>query len=140
MYLTSASTFTLWLFLVILLLIAIILILFSEVKKQAILYKVANLDNLTNLNNMYYLKENFKDYVKNKKNVRISMIDFRKLKYINDTYGHKEGDKCLVAFSDSLKEVFTNSILVRISGDEFLVVSNFTENNLINPYYYILSI
>jgi diguanylate cyclase (GGDEF)-like protein len=47
-------------------------------------------------------------------------FDLDRFKRINDTFGHAEGDRALVAFSDVLKGIFRQSDVVgRLSGDEF---------------------
>ncbi len=56
------------------------------------------------------------------KGVGILFIDLDNLKWINDQFGHEEGDKVLREFSKILRKVFRRSdILARIGGDEFAV-------------------
>lgn len=51
-------------------------------------------------------------------------IDVDQLKYINDHFGHKEGDRALVAAADALRGTFRSAdIIARISGDEFAVLA-----------------
>jgi diguanylate cyclase (GGDEF)-like protein len=51
-------------------------------------------------------------------------VDLDHLKFINDTYGHKEGDLALVRAADSLERTFrTSDIIGRLSGDEFAVLA-----------------
>ncbi len=46
------------------------------------------------------------------------------LKYINDTYGHREGDSALVRAAAALERTFrTSDIVGRLSGDEFAVLA-----------------
>ena len=53
----------------------------------------------------------------------IISIDLDRLKRVNDTFGHIEGDKMIKAFSDLLKESFVGASLIgRNGGDEFMVV------------------
>lgn len=50
-------------------------------------------------------------------------VDLNRLKEINDTFGHKEGDKILVKFTESARKNFrSNDLIVRMGGDEFLIV------------------
>lgn len=49
-------------------------------------------------------------------------LDLDRFKEINDRYGHLAGDKVLVGFSRVLQAVFPDDMLVRLGGDEFLVV------------------
>ena len=47
-------------------------------------------------------------------------IDLDNLKKINDTYGHKAGDRVLRMMGDTLTENGENSLCCRLGGDEFL--------------------
>jgi two-component system, cell cycle response regulator len=50
--------------------------------------------------------------------------DLDRLKYINDTFGHQEGDRALVQTADILERTFRASdILGRIGGDEFAALA-----------------
>jgi diguanylate cyclase (GGDEF)-like protein len=50
--------------------------------------------------------------------------DLDYLKFINDTYGHREGDCALVRAADALERTFrTSDIIGRLSGDEFAVLA-----------------
>jgi diguanylate cyclase (GGDEF)-like protein len=50
--------------------------------------------------------------------------DMNGLKSINDTYGHKWGDKAIIAQAQILKKTFRNSdVLGRLGGDEFVIVA-----------------
>lgn len=56
---------------------------------------------------------------------RVFMLyaDLDNLKYINDTFGHQEGDSALKETARILKETFRESdIIARIGGDEFAVM------------------
>jgi len=51
------------------------------------------------------------------------MIDINRSKKINDRFGHQVGDKVLQAIAALLEEtVRETDIVVRYSGDEFLIV------------------
>lgn len=53
----------------------------------------------------------------------VFFCDADKLKRVNDSKGHPEGDKYLVSVSDSLKQVFPENYLIgRYGGDEFIVI------------------
>ena len=50
--------------------------------------------------------------------------DVDHLKEINDTYGHREGDRALMRAADALKQTFRNSdVIARMCGDEFTVLA-----------------
>lgn len=61
-------------------------------------------------------------------------IDLDKFKQINDQFGHTEGDKALIAFTDILKNTFRESDLyARMGGDEFSVLlTNTTEEQALD--------
>jgi diguanylate cyclase (GGDEF)-like protein len=86
--------------------------------------KMAFIDGLTNLNNRMYFnnKENIWETELN--NLIMAQIDLNRLKNINDTYGHHIGDKVIVKFSQILKESFEKCEIIRMGGDEFLVICN----------------
>ena len=51
------------------------------------------------------------------------VFDLNGFKPINDTFGHAEGDRALVAFAKLLKESFRDSdVFARIGGDEFVAL------------------
>ncbi|MDP2268099.1 MAG: diguanylate cyclase, partial [Deltaproteobacteria bacterium] len=58
-------------------------------------------------------------------------IDVDGLKFINDTFGHEEGDRAIVITTEILRKTFRDSdIVARIGGDEFAVfVSESVEND-----------
>ena len=66
------------------------------------------------------------------------MMDLNKFKLINDTYGHAEGDKALIATAEVLKEacshIYRKCIMSRFGGDEFVIGVVFTpeEATLLN--------
>jgi len=55
----------------------------------------------------------------------VMFMDMDGLKFINDTYGHKEGDIAISAFANILKETLREEdIIGRMGGDEFVVFSS----------------
>lgn len=59
------------------------------------------------------------------KGVRASLvfIDLDKFKMINDAYGHGEGDRALVYFSELMRRVFSYfDVIARLGGDEFVAL------------------
>jgi diguanylate cyclase (GGDEF)-like protein len=57
-------------------------------------------------------------------------IDMDDLKWINDHYGHNEGDQALIDFANILKKTFRESdIIARIGGDEFVVLLESTDED-----------
>ena len=51
-------------------------------------------------------------------------FDLDEFKYVNDTYGHREGDTVLTRIAGELaKIVRKNDVFARLGGDEFAVLS-----------------
>ena len=54
----------------------------------------------------------------------VTVIDMDDLKYINDTFGHSEGDFGIITVSKAASEIAgENGICVRAGGDEFFVIN-----------------
>jgi len=91
------------------------------------LFLRANYDNLTGLCNrecfMQKLKDIFYESKRENKKFAILFIDIDYFKQINDSDGHKVGDKVLKVLANRLKEcVRKTDIVARFGGDEFLIV------------------
>ncbi len=52
----------------------------------------------------------------------IAVFDINGLKKINDNFGHKKGDEYIKSACGIISEVFENSPVFRIGGDEFVAV------------------
>ena len=61
-------------------------------------------------------------------------IDMDRLKFINDTFGHAQGDASLNDFARILTNTFRDSdVIARLGGDEFVILTiDATENDLYN--------
>jgi len=58
------------------------------------------------------------------KNALLFFADLDKLKWINDTVGHQEGDMALFETAQVLKDTFRETdIISRMGGDEFAVLA-----------------
>ncbi|MBP3262647.1 GGDEF domain-containing protein [Pseudobutyrivibrio sp.] len=56
-------------------------------------------------------------------NYAVVSLDLDRLKYVNDTLGHLEGDRMIKAFATLITEAFEGASLIgRTGGDEFVVV------------------
>jgi len=64
---------------------------------------------------------------RNAQSATLILFDLDDFKPINDQFGHTEGDRALIAFSNILKQEFRDSdIFARIGGDEFVALLNGT--------------
>lgn len=90
-------------------------------------------DCLTGLYNREYLEFLHKRSC-NKKDCWVSgiMIDLNGFKQINDNYGHAEGDLALCIVADLLLKSFSEyGVVTRYAGDEFVIMLNTTDDQLI---------
>ncbi|OPJ55364.1 sensor domain-containing diguanylate cyclase [Alkalithermobacter paradoxus] len=94
------------------------------------LKEYANFDSLTGIMNRRYFYEKFKD-IDEKVVYTLVYIDLNKFKYINDTYGHLEGDEILKKFCFIVsKNIRSDDLFARIGGDEFVILfKNMSEKN-----------
>lgn len=91
------------------------------------------LDHLTGMYNRVYLEFLQRQACK-KTNAWISgiMIDLNGFKEINDIYGHAEGDAALITVAGLLIKSFSEyGISTRYAGDEFVVILNTTDEQLV---------
>ncbi len=93
-------------------------------KRQSEIEYLLYHDVLTDLyNRNYYHKEH--DRIISPESMPLSIIicDINGMKIANDAFGHKEGDRVLKGFADSLRQgTRSNDILFRFGGDEFLIL------------------
>lgn len=74
------------------------------------------------------LQERFSKVRMGENNIGIVSVDMDNLKVINDTYGHAEGDKALIAIANALSAVMREGdFCARIGGDEYAAVINLTD-------------
>lgn len=88
------------------------------------------IDELTKINNEKYLNNYYQQYLDINSNTNFIMIDIKKFKSINDIFGHDIGDTYLYLLATTLKNNFKNSIVVRLHGDEFAIVTTHTEEEI----------
>ena len=87
----------------------------------------ANHDGLTGLYNRHYLLKEIQTTLDNKqlKHNCLCYIDLDQFKIVNDSCGHLAGDQLLIKLSENFKnfnQTYPNSVLGRISGDEFILL------------------
>lgn len=85
--------------------------------------RMARVDSLTGAYVRRYGMELFESYLKQNISLTAVYIDLDGLKKINDTKGHSSGDIYLKTFVKTMKKnLGKDDLLVRIGGDEFLLV------------------
>lgn len=97
-------------------------------KANAKLEALALTDELTGLRNRRGFQElanqELKIAIRHKMNVSLLFVDLDKLKQINDSMGHPQGDKALIAIATVIKSTCRESdIVARVGGDEFAILA-----------------
>ena len=94
-------------------------------KETEILKKLAYKDILTNMGNRAAFEKHIDGLRKtnNKKPFRLTMMDINNLKFINDNYGHQEGDTAIKICSNIIEKYLQPfGECFRIGGDEFACI------------------
>ena len=89
--------------------------------------KINVLDPLCKIYNRNGFERNagfaYKEYEKSGEKLSICFVDLDGLKYINDTYGHKEGDFAIKSVAEVISaSCGPSDICGRLGGDEFVVL------------------
>ena len=89
-------------------------------------HRLAYRDALTGLRNVASFKAWIKEFLQetdgNPRKFGIVVLDLNFLKETNDKFGHKIGDRVIVAAARTISYVFKRSPVFRIGGDEFVVI------------------
>lgn len=115
---------------------ALLLMLFSHAR-----YKKIITDKLTGLCNRYAMDIEIKKQLRQYKidktdSFYIIACDLDNFKTINDTWGHAEGDRALVLIAEALTSIAAqyHASVFRIGGDEFVIITDITEQALIDGF------
>lgn len=99
----------------------------SQIKADREVEFLAYYDNLTTLPNRFLFSDRVNQAIELSKRttsfVCVMFIDLDNFKSVNDTIGHKGGDKLLKKVADSLVRVLRkNDTVARFGGDEFMIM------------------
>ncbi len=115
---------------------------YTELRKQGIK------DSLTNLGNRYSYEKKMKEMIReNNHTFTYALIDLFRLKYINDNYSHATGDYYIRLCAKLLEKYFpkyhfieddncnihrveTGNYIFRIGGDEFVLITNLSKEEV----------
>ena len=97
-------------------------------RMESELRSLSVVDELTGLYNrrgfLAFAEREFRMTRRKEKGMLLLFADLDRMKWINDTLGHPEGDSALVETASVLKEAFRESDIVgRYGGDEFVVLT-----------------
>lgn len=96
--------------------------------RQSVLQSLSHIDDLTGLHNrrgfLLLAEQQIKLARRQRTPFLVLFMDLDRLKHINDTFGHAEGNRALVESADVLRRCFRQSdLLARFGGDEFAALA-----------------
>ena len=96
-------------------------------KNRNLLYSMAHVDNMTNVNN----RRSFDEFLDSSAASEIGndfvyvSFDLNDLKAANDSYGHEAGDELIIGAAQCMKKVLGSyGSIYRTGGDEFVAMCN----------------
>ncbi|WP_281171886.1 GGDEF domain-containing response regulator [Hydrogenovibrio kuenenii] len=88
--------------------------------------RISEVDALTQIYNRRAFFEKaeqmFECYQNEKRKFFLIMVDIDHFKQVNDKYGHQIGDQAIIFTATYLKSVFSNELVARFGGEEFIVL------------------
>lgn len=99
----------------------------AMVERELEAVQLATLDDLTKISNrrgfMALAEHTLKLCTRQQTCASLAFIDLNNFKPINDNFGHAEGDKALITFTEQMQHFFrTTDLFARIGGDEFVIL------------------
>ena len=117
---------------------------FNDITDKKALEKLSITDNMTGLYNRNYfdrvLSQEYRRAKRDEKLFSIVMLDIDFFKQYNDTYGHQQGDKALIAVAQVLIKHAKRSsdFAFRVGGEEFVILTN--QKDFISLELFVLNI
>jgi len=109
-----------------------VLINIDEQKKvEKRLWELAYRDEMTGLYQMNYIKDLVGSRIDG---VKLSypafmILDIHGFSAVNEAFGHERGNKVLYQVAKRLMKLYKDEIIIRVSGDEFLIVFNHVKDD-----------
>ena len=97
-----------------------------ERRAEEELKNIVDFDAVTNLPSSTYTKRTIDNYLKisqkENESCALVLVNIDNFKYINDTYGHEDGDRILKKVAIRLSKIIeAGDLICRYSGDEFII-------------------
>lgn len=94
--------------------------------KDKLMSTMLRTDILTGLLNRNAFEEATENYLSKlvDEDIGVVFCDVNSLKTVNDNYGHSAGDQLIIKFANILKDIFKGHMAYRISGDEFVIITD----------------
>jgi two-component system cell cycle response regulator len=86
--------------------------------------RIATTDALTGTRNRLYLVDEGQRFLASRENGWVVIIDLDHFKRVNDSKGHLMGDQVLMALGKLLNRYFSDSLIARFGGEEFVVLAH----------------
>ena len=108
----------------------------SHKDTEALIWRQANLDLLTELPNRRSFQDHLREAMNNSRDngkpMVLMFLDLDNFKIINDTHGHKTGDTLLQETAQRLRDCARDEdIVARLGGDEFTIILENVEDDRI---------
>lgn len=87
------------------------------------LQNAAYSDKLTKVYNRHYGMKVLNEWLSDKRPFILCFADIDNLKFVNDRFGHSEGDKYILTVTDVLHGFTPEAVLCRLGGDEFMLLA-----------------
>ena len=88
------------------------------------------LDSLTGIYSETGINTSYEKYLEQYPNANFIMIDLKLFKLFNDNYGHDMGDRVLKIFAELLSNYFKGSVVARLHGDEYALITDASEREI----------
>ena len=99
--------------------------IYTQSVRSAIYHQMAYTDEMTGAGNRRAYEMEIEEILKKRKTYESMMVvsaDVNELKYVNDTFGHAEGDKLIEGAAGIMRHVVGNKgVVFRTVGDEFII-------------------
>jgi len=89
-------------------------------------------DSLTELYNEAYFFIIMKNHAKLSAYRNVCFLSLKNFTAYNKNYGWDMGNELLIAFSNQLKSTFEGSLLFRVKGDDFIIISSYNATTIKN--------
>jgi diguanylate cyclase (GGDEF)-like protein len=87
------------------------------------LEEIANFDPLTGMYSRHFGMKTFNRWLDQELDFALCFIDIDNLKYVNDEFGHNEGDRYILLVSEQLRSFADEVVICRLGGDEFMLLA-----------------
>jgi diguanylate cyclase (GGDEF)-like protein len=95
----------------------------EEKRRRMELESAAYYDTLTGTYSRLFGMNTLEEWLARKQHFVLAFVDMDNLKYVNDTFGHNEGDAYILHVTQMLRSFDHRAIISRLGGDEFMILA-----------------